>query len=244
MTQKDRCCVCGKKRLNPTMLTCNNCCPFLYKEGHHPHQLLRRSNEWKEKKLRKLGEVGNKCEQCGRVDQPLSIYHIEEINYQTYKNLWDGAVKWRLLNFLSEKRERMRYADIYLDRETKKHYKKQLKFFEMRRETEERGTFRYYESDKLKTLQSINTIKNLMKNNNLYNKLGLDKPELRVISGVYSEVHLNKLISKLIKIIFWDILEEYDERVKELLKKYLDLSSTMVFCKKCHNDRRRESFEE
>ena len=34
MSHKDRCYVCGNAKLNPIMLTCINCCPYLYEEGH------------------------------------------------------------------------------------------------------------------------------------------------------------------------------------------------------------------
>ncbi len=226
-TTKEKCYICGNLTLNPYSITCNNCSPYLYKIGQYPHQLLSKESEFQ--------ETGNECERCGRSNVPLFIYHAEEIDYyKRYKLEWEGAIKWTLIRFLSKEPHRLTYADLFLERETKKQYQKQVEYFEIKKEAEERGLWDYPESEKTRTIEALRAFKSLMGTKNLFEKLGYDSPKLRIIGDVYNKDAFYKLVSRLLPLIFEDIMKEYKERVKTILKENSDLGNKMVLCENCH----------
>lgn len=232
---KEKCYLCGNLTLNPYTITCNNCSPYLYKKGQYPHQLLSKDSEWKKMESLKFQKTGNKCEQCGKSNLPLSIYHVEEIDfYDRYKLEWERAIKWTLIRFLSKEPHRLTYADVFLERETKKHYKKQVKYFEMKKEAEERGLWEYPESEKVRTIEALGTFNSLLGTDNLFEKLGYDSPKLRIIGDVYNKDAFYKLVSRLLPLIFEDIMKEYKEGVKTIIKEYSDFGNKTVLCEKCH----------
>ncbi len=90
-----------------------------------PHQLIENTKEHKNNEAKKLKEAGNKCEECGSIDQELFVY-FEDVNPRSYQKKWEGAIKWTLLDFLLKDRFRLEYADLFMVRETKKQYKERL----------------------------------------------------------------------------------------------------------------------
>ncbi|HEC40134.1 hypothetical protein LCGC14_0595920 [marine sediment metagenome] len=67
MTRNKRrkiCPICGVEKTHIFIPLCGECYPPMYKKGSFPHQKLRRRKIWKEKRLKKFNETGNKCECC------------------------------------------------------------------------------------------------------------------------------------------------------------------------------------
>jgi len=254
---RDRCPICGSREKNVYIPLCTECYPPLYKKGSYPHQKLRRRKIWKEKRTQKLNEVGNKCEWCQRSDRILSIHHPKGVDSQTYREIWFKLLNEKLDNFINEDKNRLTYANIYLQFKAKRNLIHSKKYFEnqaryefvqccpkcgsssySKRSSTSTLNYKCYQCNarfsKLSTRAHLNTLEKIKSLDQLIRNSEKINPEAMSTVHRINKIVLNGFIQRLMPIFFEDLRIKYEQEVKKLITSYLDFDMTLVLCKNCH----------
>lgn len=239
---KDKCVRCDKPRKSKKYPLCNDCLPFFYGKGKYPHQKIRRTALWKEKREKLLKRVDNKCQWCGKgLEGILSIHHKNIVTSSFYIQLWNDIVE-TVFRYLINNAEK--WENEWEKANSKVSVENEISSIRVqiteRANKEKVNACPVCDSSNISTRKTLKPKyrcgncgkefnKNVLRPTKKYNKtkFQLDYMATRRIERNFK--------SKIV-INFYDKLKkEYESKVQELLQEYLSMDNIIVLCKGCHN---------
>jgi len=233
-----KCIICDKVKENRVIIFCNNCAPFIYKEGKKPHQQIRLTKEWKLNRKKRLDKANYKCKWCGNQPETgLTVHHNNHIDY--YK-IWYGLIN-KYLEEMNEKNEewRMKWDKAWQKDSITKMMNKVKNEIDKEAKSSKVEACPHCDSSQLskrKEKKPKYYCSNCKKEFDIA-KIRSDKKYYvypNRIEKIAKSLITQRFIKKIIKHSFDKLRREYQEEVKKQVSYYLSMRNTEVLCKRCH----------
>lgn len=238
--KKKNCIECGKEIEHYFYPLCLDCRPYMYKKQNHPHQKLRRKKSWKINREKRIAEANHKCEVCGNSKNSFVIHHLEGISSRTYEFMWSSVIEEKHKDLIeSDVTWKNKWKKLISENSIKKLEKKIQNDYFKRKGIKKKNTCPFCGRASISERKTLKPKYRCGKCGKEFENPKYQIPSHKYLLPSLIEKLVQKTISttilnEIIENHFLELKKTYQEKINNLLEKYLSMENTNVLCSRCH----------